>query len=110
MREGCSIDAYDPAAMERTAEVLPASSSIHYVEDAYAAARGKDALLILTDWQEFAELDLDRVHRGLRYPIVLDGRNIFDPEHMASRGFTYHSVGRKDSLPSRESVARMPLV
>lgn len=110
LREGCSIDAYDPAAMERTAEVLPASDSMHYVEDAYAAARGKDALLILTDWQEFAELDLDRVHQSLRYPIVLDGRNLYDPEYMASRGFTYHSVGRKDSLPSRESVARMPLV
>ncbi len=106
LREGCSIDAYDPAAMERTAEVLPSSGSMHYVDDAYAAARGKDALLILTDWQEFAELDLDRLQQSLRYPIVLDGRNLFDPEHMASRGFTYHSVGRQDALPSRQPVAQ----
>ncbi len=106
LREGCSIDAFDPAAMERTAEVLPSSASMHYVEDAYAAARGKDALLILTDWQEFAELDLDRLQQSLRYPIVLDGRNLFDPEHMAARGFTYHSVGRQDAMPSREAVTQ----
>jgi UDPglucose 6-dehydrogenase len=88
LREGCSIDAYDPAAMERTAEVLPPSGQMHYVEDSYAAARGKDALLILTDWQEFAELDLDRLHQDLRYPILLDGRNLFDPASLAGRGFT----------------------
>ena len=106
LREGCSIDAFDPAAMERTAEVLPASESMHYVEDAYAAARDKDALLILTDWQEFAELDLDRLHRSLRYPIILDGRNLYAPEHLAERGFTYLSVGRQDALPTREAVLR----
>lgn len=102
LREGCSIDAFDPAAMERSAEVLPASSSMHYVEDAYAAARDKDALLILTDWQEFAELDLDRLHASLRYPIILDGRNLYDPEYLAASGFTYLSVGRQDAPASRK--------
>ncbi len=106
LREGCSIDAFDPAAMERTAEVLPASDCMHYVEDAYAAARGKDALLILTDWEEFAALDLERLHSSLRYPIVLDGRNLYSPEHMAERGFTYFSVGRQEALASRETAAR----
>ncbi len=102
LREGCSIDAYDPAAMERTAEVLPASSSMHYVEDAYAAARDKDALLILTDWREFAELDLERLQASLRYPIILDGRNLFEPAHMAARGFTYLSVGRQEVVAHKE--------
>ncbi len=102
LREGCSIDAYDPAAMERTAEVLPGSDCMHYVEDAYAAAQGKDALLILTDWQEFAELDLDRLHQKLRYPIILDGRNLYTPEHLGERGFTYLSVGRQDALATRQ--------
>ena len=102
LREGCSIDAYDPAAMERTAEVLPNSECMHYVEDAYAAAQGKDALLILTDWKEFAELDLDRLHQKLRYPIILDGRNLYTPEHLAARGFTYLSVGRQDALAMRQ--------
>ncbi len=106
LKEGCSIDAFDPAAMERTAEVLPASDFMHYVEDAYAAARGKDALLILTDWQEFADLDLERLHQNLRYPIILDGRNLYQPEHVAAHGFTYLSVGRQDALAGREAPAR----
>lgn len=98
LREGCSIDAFDPAAMPRAEEILPTSGTMHYVADAYAAARGKDALLILTDWQEFAELDLDQLRQELRYPIVIDGRNLYEPQYLALRGFTYVSVGRKDAL------------
>ena len=103
LNEGCSIDAYDPAAMERTAEILPPSDCMHYVDDCYAAARGKDALLILTDWQEFGDLDLDRLHQDLRYPIILDGRNLYAPETLTARGFTYISMGRQDALPGREA-------
>ncbi|RRA49678.1 UDP-glucose/GDP-mannose dehydrogenase family protein [Acidipila sp. EB88] len=106
LQEGCAIDAYDPAAMERTAEILPPSANMHYVGDAYAAAEGKDALLILTDWQEFAELDLERLHQRLRYPIILDGRNLYKPEHMASHGFSYMSVGRQDAQPGREVLVK----
>ena len=108
LREGCSIDAFDPAAMQRTAEVLPPSSSMHYVEDPYAAARDKDALLILTDWQEFVDLDLDRLLAGLRYPIILDGRNLFEPAHMAARGFTYISVGRQELNAHKEAQKSVP--
>ncbi len=104
LKEGCSIDAYDPAAMGRTAEALPASECMHYVEDSYAAARGKDALLILTDWQEFAELDLDRLSESMRYPIVIDGRNLYEPAAMAERGFTYLSVGRPNVNQLREAT------
>jgi UDPglucose 6-dehydrogenase len=109
LREGCSIDAYDPAAMERAAVVLPASDLMHYVEDAYAAARDKDALLILTDWQEFADLDLAQLNERLRYPIIIDGRNLYDPADLAARGFTYVSVGRPTVNQTRETVAnRLP--
>ena len=59
--------------------MLPRGPNLSYVDDAYAAARDADALLILTDWQEFAALDLDRLNKTLRYPIVIDGRNLFDP-------------------------------
>jgi UDPglucose 6-dehydrogenase len=104
LSEGCSIDAFDPAAMERSAEVIPASESMHYVTDSYAAARGKDALLILTDWDEFATLDLEKLNQELRYPIIIDGRNLYDPQQLASHGFTYVSVGRPDALASREVV------
>jgi UDPglucose 6-dehydrogenase len=55
--------------------------------------------LILTEWEEFANLDLDRLNRELKYPIVIDGRNLYDPEVMASHGFTYYSVGRAAAHP-----------
>jgi UDPglucose 6-dehydrogenase len=109
LKEGCSVDAYDPAAMERSAEVIPPSDQMHYVGDAYAAARDKDALLILTDWQEFAELDLDVLNGSLRYPIIIDGRNLYDPQELADRGFTYLSVGRPTVHQTREVQApRLP--
>ena len=73
-----------------------------YVDDPYAAAEDADALLILSDWQEFSELDLDRLHYTLRYPIVIDGRNLYDPAQMVERGFTYLSVERPASHQTRE--------
>jgi UDPglucose 6-dehydrogenase len=91
---GASVYAYDPAAMERAKEVLPASNTMHYVEDAYAAADNADALLILTDWADFGRLELPRLRYTLRYPIVIDGRNTYELAKMQELGFTYLSVGR----------------
>jgi UDPglucose 6-dehydrogenase len=102
LAEGCSIAAFDPAAIKRTQEVLPAGENLRYVADSYAAAQDADALLILTDWREFAELDLDRLHKILRYPIVIDGRNLYDPELMTQYGLTYLSVGRAAAHPVRD--------
>ncbi len=102
LAEGCSICAYDPAAMPRTREVLPPAGNLTYAESAYAAAKDADALLILTDWQEFAELDLAELHKDLRYAIVIDGRNLYDPQVMLQHGFTYLSVGRPAAYPVRE--------
>jgi UDPglucose 6-dehydrogenase len=103
--EGCSITAYDPAAMKRTQEVLPANATLAYADSAYAAAADADALLILTDWREFATLDLDKLKQMLRYPIIIDGRNLYDPQVMLQRGFTYMSVGRPAVHPIRERRA-----
>jgi UDPglucose 6-dehydrogenase len=75
------------------------NSGLKYANSAYEAARGADALLILTEWEEFANLDLPRLNQELKYPIVIDGRNLYDPEVMASHGFTYYSVGRAASHP-----------
>jgi UDPglucose 6-dehydrogenase len=97
VQEGCKIAAYDPAAMERTQETM--NSSIQFVNSSYEAAHGADALLILTEWEEFANLDLQRINQELKYPIVIDGRNLYDPEVMAAHGFTYYSVGRAASHP-----------
>lgn len=100
--EGCTIAAFDPAAMERTEQVLPAGKSLTYAKDAYEAASDADALLILTDWSEFAELDLKRLNQSLRYSIIIDGRNLYDPQSMADHGFTYLSVGRPAAHPARD--------
>lgn len=97
LQEGTKIRAYDPAAMDRSREVL--GSRVDFASSPYDAARDADALLILTEWEEFANLDLERLRKELRYPIVIDGRNLYDPEVMADRGFTYYSVGRVASHP-----------
>jgi len=101
LAEGCSIIAYDPAAMDRTRELLPESAQLRYATDAYAAATDADAMLVLTDWREFAQMDLPRLNQALRYPIVIDGRNLFDPAEMSSHGFTYISIGRPAAYPVR---------
>jgi UDPglucose 6-dehydrogenase len=103
LQEGCEICAYDPAAQERATEVL--NSSVQFADNAYDAARGADALLILTEWEEFAALDLKQLHAELKYPIVIDGRNLYDPEVMAANGFTYYSVGRPAMSPELGSPA-----
>jgi UDPglucose 6-dehydrogenase len=105
MDAGCSIAAHDPAAMGRAQELFPAGPHLRYVNDPYAAAENADALLILTDWPQFATLDLDRLHALLRFPILVDGRNLYDPRAMLKRGFTYLSVGRSAVYPSRETAS-----
>ena len=99
LKEGTSIAAYDPAAMERAREEFGAGE-IHLAQDPYQAAVGADALLILTDWEEFAALDLEHLRAALKHPTIIDGRNLYDPEAMVARGFTYYSVGRRDAVPA----------
>jgi len=87
--------------MERAREALPASAKLSYAADAYEAARDADAVLILTEWREFAKLDLERLKAALKFPIVIDGRNLYPPEAMATAGFTYVSMGRPAAQPAR---------
>lgn len=107
LSEGCFITAFDPAAMKRTQEILPAGANLAYAPDAYAAAQEADALVILTDWAEFASLDLDRLNNALRHPIVIDGRNLYDPHVMTEHGFTYLSIGRPAAYPVR-TISSIP--
>jgi UDPglucose 6-dehydrogenase len=106
LREGCHICAHDPAAMDRAKEVLHAS--VEYTAGPYEAATGADALLILTEWEEFAALDLGRLRKLLKYPIVIDGRNLYDPAIMSAHGFSYYSVGRPASLTEDGTTAMRP--
>ncbi len=105
LNEGCSIAAFDPAAIERTRQVLPEGNNLRYATDAYNACADADALLILTDWTEFSELDLRQINQSLRYPIIIDGRNLYDPAVMSDHGFTYLSVGRPAVHPVRDLAA-----
>jgi UDPglucose 6-dehydrogenase len=105
LAEGCTVAAYDPAAIKRAELEIPASAEMQYVTSVAEAARNADALLILTDWKEFASLDLEELRSLLRYPIVIDGRNLYDPERMSQLGFTYLSIGRQAVTPAREAAA-----
>lgn len=92
LEEGTYIKSYDPAAMEKAKEHF--GSKITFFEDSYSAIEGADALIIVTEWNEFRVLDLDKIKKLLREPIVFDCRNIYKPEVMRELGFRYHSFGR----------------
>ena len=72
----------------------PVCHSIEFFEDPYQAVDGADCIALVTEWDQFRELDLDRVKGLMRRPLVVDGRNVFDPNQMAAKGFSYRSVGR----------------
>ena len=89
--KGASISAFDPAGMEASKKVL---NKIDYVKDMYEAAKDAEALIIMTEWNQFRYLDWEKVKTLLRSPIVIDLRNIYEPDKMKARGFNYHCVGR----------------
>ena len=100
LKEKCEIVAYDPAAMEKAkSEFEP--GTIRFAKSAYEAANDADALLVLTDWEEFAALDFERLGQELRHPIVIDGRNLYSLEEMGRNGFSYVSVGRPETTPTK---------
>jgi UDPglucose 6-dehydrogenase len=95
VEEGSFLRLYDPQAMPNTQRVFPATTEhITYCSSAYEAARGAEALLLLTEWEEFRQLDLTRVRDAMEVPIFVDGRNFLDPETVRKAGFEYVSMGR----------------
>lgn len=91
--EGAKIRAYDPQAMER-AKSLPDFKGIKFCSDPYDVVKGADCAVIVTEWNEFKELNLIKIKKLLRQPIIVDGRNIYDPKKMRELGFRYYSIGR----------------
>jgi len=89
---GASVRAYDPAAMDGARLRLP---EVEYRRDAYDLAGGADAVVIVTEWNEFRRLDLPRLKKAMGRPVIIDGRNIYDPEVMRGLGFTYRGIGRE---------------
>src|ERR1700753_672033 len=88
---GAKVKAHDPVGMEPAQRELP---DIDYCDDPYSCAEGADALVIVTEWVQFRALDLDRIKREMKQPVVVDLRNVYLPEDMAALGFVYKSVGR----------------
>jgi UDPglucose 6-dehydrogenase len=88
---GVEVRAYDPAAMERARVLIP---QIEYMKDGYEVAAGADAVVLVTEWNEFRQLDLERLRNVMRKPVIIDGRNIYEPATMRSLGFTYRGIGR----------------
>ncbi|MCL6645824.1 MAG: UDP-glucose/GDP-mannose dehydrogenase family protein [Dehalococcoidia bacterium] len=88
---GARVRAYDPAGMEQARAIMP---DIEYCDGPYSCAEGADALVIVTEWEQFRALDLDRLKRVMARPVMIDLRNVYRPEEMARHGFIYDSVGR----------------
>ena len=94
-KEGATIRAYDPKAMEKAKEIL---KNVMYCSNPYDVAKDADALVIITEWNEFKELDLRRIKALMKHPLIIDGRNIYNHEDIKKEGFAYISIGRRDVM------------
>jgi UDPglucose 6-dehydrogenase len=107
LAEGARVRAFDPVAMGSAARLLP---ELELCADAYAVAEDAEAVLVLTEWPEFQDLDLVRMRESMRQPVVIDGRNLFEPAEMTGLGFAYHGVGRgRPQLSPRAVKALQPM-
>ena len=88
---GLSISVYDPAGMEEATKLI---KNVKWVENPYEVANEASCIIILTDWQEFKELDLDKIKNAMKRPLIYDFRNIYNPDNMKKLGFEYYSIGR----------------
>jgi UDPglucose 6-dehydrogenase len=97
LEEGATVRAYDPVAMEKARPLL--NEEVILCETAYDAASDADALAIVTEWNEFRQVNFERLRELLQRPLIFDGRNIYDPQLMQRLGFEYHSIGRPSPSP-----------
>ncbi len=91
-KEGAKIKVYDPQAMEKAKKIL---KNVIFCKDSYLTAQDSDALVILTEWNEFKKLDFKKIKKKLKTPVIIDGRNIYNPALMHKQGFTYEGIGTK---------------
>jgi len=107
LRRGAEIVAHDPVAMDN-ARALPVGKRIAFAPDAYAAAAGADAAVIVTEWNPYRRLDLKRLARGLRRPVLFDLRNVYEPADAARAGLAYHGVGRGTRAAAKTATKAAP--
>ncbi|VFR18431.1 UDP-glucose dehydrogenase [plant metagenome] len=94
-RRGARVCAHDPVAMHEAGKLLEGNDRVTLAEDMYAALEGADALIIVTEWKVFRAPDFERVKRALKTPVILDGRNLYDPADLRELGFDYEGIGRR---------------
>jgi len=91
LKKGATVRAYDPAAIDKAKAIMP---DVEYRRNAHGVARGADAIVVVTEWNEFKQLDMVKVKRLMRRPVIVDGRNLYDPVEMRRLGFVYRGIGR----------------
>jgi UDPglucose 6-dehydrogenase len=97
LKQGCRIRACDPVSIDNARKLFP---GVHYARDAYEAVEGADAAVLVTEWNQFRNLDLEKIRTAMRTPLFFDLRNVYETGKMRDAGFTYYSVGR----PQPESI------
>ena len=98
LEAGATVRAYDPVAMDNARKILP--TVVEYADSPYDAAERADAVALVTEWNEFKFLNLERLRSVMRQPLIFDGRNVWDPERMRRLGFSYYSIGRRPAHPA----------
>jgi UDPglucose 6-dehydrogenase len=89
--KGAKLRVYDPFSMEKA---KPLFRGVKYCKDPYEAAQGAEAILILTEWNEFKHIDFQKLKKIVKQPVIIDGRNMYETQEMAEKGFSYHGMGR----------------
>ncbi|MCI5122590.1 MAG: UDP-glucose/GDP-mannose dehydrogenase family protein, partial [Candidatus Electrothrix sp. AUS4] len=93
LEKGAKVRAHDPKGMEEAKKYLP--EDVEYVNDAYEACKGVDAVVLMTEWNQYRALDFERLKKGMNTPIFIDLRNVYEPTSLKNMGFSYVGVGRK---------------
>lgn len=91
---GAAVSAYDPVAMDQAQQLFGNRPGLGYADSPMQALAGADALVIVTEWNEFRSPDFSRIQSELKQPVIFDGRNLFDPKQMARIGIEHHPIGR----------------
>jgi UDPglucose 6-dehydrogenase len=100
---GATVRAYDPESMHEAARIYPDEKRLELCDTAYGALEGCDALVIITEWQEFRSPDFERLKKSLAEPVIFDGRNLYDPAMLQRLGITYYAIGRGTVNPNAAS-------
>ena len=105
LRRGAQVVAHDPVAMDEARRVFAGVQGLGFAATPNEALDGADALVVVTEWKAYRSPDFERMRGALRQPVVFDGRNLFDPDHMQGLGFEYFAIGRRAAPPMPETMA-----